>query len=351
MTKIDLPGVNAVRAKGRWYYYYGRGQGASKLPGLPGSLEFMAAYDAARMPKAPRDKHKLRAWVALFRSSTEFLNFSDSTQRVWRTYLRELEESTLAQLSIAAFDAPRSRVAIRKWRDTWRDKPRKADYAKQVLSRVLSYCVAEGMLRSNPCNGIPNLYSNDRADLIWTDNQIAALLRVASKEVSFAVQLAAWTGLRKGDLLTLNWSNIFESHIEIGTSKSRGRVEAVIPLLPECKRLLKVVPRVGEVVLTNSRKQPWRSFDTEWNKAMHKSGLKASGLHFHDLRGTFATRVYLAGVETKAIAQIMGWSVEKVERIMERYVGRNANMLRLAGQITKTRRRTNSAKLSAKLFA
>ena len=351
MAKIDLPGVNAVRAKGRRYYYYGRGRGAIKLPGEPGSQEFMAAYDAARLPKAPRDKHKLRAWVALFRASPEFSAFSESTQRVWRCYLRELEESPLAQLSIAVFDLPKARVAIRKWRDTWRGKPRKADYAKQVLSRVLSYCVAEGLIRSNPCIGIPNLYSSDRADLIWRDDQLDALLRVTSKEVSLAVQLAAWTGLRQGDLLTLKWSAVFDTHIELGTSKSRGRVEAVIPLLPECKKLLKTIPRHGEVVLTNSRKQPWRSFGTEWNKALHRSGLKGTGLHFHDLRGTFATRIFLAGVETKAIAQIMGWSVEKVERIMERYIGRNANMLRLAGQITKAKHRTNPAKLSAKLFA
>jgi integrase len=198
---------------------------------------------------------------------------------------------------------------------------------------------------------IPNLYSSDRADLIWTDAQMAVLLAVVSADVARVVQLAAWTGLRQGDLLKLKWTAVFNTHIELGTAKSKGRNEAVVPILPECRKLLKTIPRRGAIVLTNSRGQPWRSFGTEWNKALHKSGLKTTGLHFHDLRGTFATRIYLAGLDTETIAQVMGWSVEKVERIMERYIGRNANMQRLVRQISGAKKRTKAAKLPAKLFA
>jgi len=47
-------------------------------------------------------------------------------------------------------------------------------------------------------------------------------------------------------------------------------------------------------------------------------------LHFHDLRGTAATRFYVAGLSVRVIAEIMGWEEEYVEKIIRRYVGRNA---------------------------
>jgi len=48
-----------------------------------------------------------------------------------------------------------------------------------------------------------------------------------------------------------------------------------------------------------------------------------ANLHFHDLRGTAATRFYIARVPERAIAEIMGWEEEHVTRIIRRYVGRS----------------------------
>jgi integrase len=46
--------------------------------------------------------------------------------------------------------------------------------------------------------------------------------------------------------------------------------------------------------------------------------------HFHDLRGTAATRFYIAGLSVRVIAEIMSWEEEHVERIIRRYVSRAA---------------------------
>jgi transposase len=51
-------------------------------------------------------------------------------------------------------------------------------------------------------------------------------------------------------------------------------------------------------------------------------------LHFHDLRGTAATRFYVAGLSTRVIAKILAWSEDQVERIIRRYVGRAAASIR-----------------------
>jgi hypothetical protein len=47
-------------------------------------------------------------------------------------------------------------------------------------------------------------------------------------------------------------------------------------------------------------------------------------LHFHDLRGTAATRFAIANLPLRVIAEIMGWEEEHVDKILRRYVGRTA---------------------------
>ena len=101
----------------------------------------------------------------------------------------------------------------------------------QVLSRVLSYAVDPlGKIASNPCEGIKQLYSGDRSEIIWTNSDIAAIRKTCSPEIAHAVDLASHTGLRLGDLLCLSWSHVGEDAITIATGKSRGRREAIIPL-------------------------------------------------------------------------------------------------------------------------
>jgi integrase len=63
-------------------------------------------------------------------------------------------------------------------------------------------------------------------------------------------------------------------------------------------------------------------------------------LHFHDLRGTAATRFYTAGLSVRVIAEIMGWEEDHVERIIRRYVGRSAATREIIRQINQAERRT-----------
>ncbi|WP_412878725.1 tyrosine-type recombinase/integrase [Brevundimonas phoenicis] len=50
---------------------------------------------------------------------------------------------------------------------------------------------------------------------------------------------------------------------------------------------------------------------------------RAKELHFHDLRGTAATRFYRAELTPREIADVMGWCEVRVERLIDRYVKRD----------------------------
>lgn len=75
-------------------------------------------------------------------------------------------------------------------------------------------------------------------------------------------------------------------------------------------------------MLTNTRGVPWRSGLSD--SFADAAKLAEVDKHFHDLRGTAATRFYLANFTLREIAEILGWEEDHVERIINRYVRRDA---------------------------
>jgi integrase len=292
--------------------------------------------------------------VTLYKGSDDFQRLSDTTKAEWAKWLDRIAEY-FGDLSTRQFDRPEKiRPIIRNWRNQWSDKPRTADYGMQVLSRVLSFAVDPlSRIASNPCEGIKQLYSGNRSEIIWTDADIDQLKAGGPEkpllpEIAFAVDLAAHTGLRLSDLLRLSWSHIKDDAIVLPTGKSRGRREAIIPLYDELRSILDRIPKRSTTVLTSSKARPWTpdGFGSSFNTA--KKNAKIGDLHFHDLRGTAATKFYIAGLSIRVIAEIMAWDEESVKKIIHRYVGRQAATKAMIEQLNEARRRTKSAKPSAK---
>lgn len=324
MPSVILKGLHTVHMKGRTYYYAWRG--GPRIEAEFGTPEFHAAFSDAKNPLADLDKRRLSAWITLYKASDEWKGLADTTRRVWAPWLDEIR-TEFGAMSARQFDRPKIRVVIKHWRARWKDRPRAADTAKQVLSRLFSFMISEGALALNPCEGIPNLYSSDRSDIIWTAEDFAALKAEASTEVYQAAQLAALTGLRYTDLFRLSWNRVGTLAIEIKTGKSRGKKTALVPITKDARQLLNTITRRATTVLTNSDGKPWKGFGSSWNKVMKDCGLAKRDLHFHDLRGTAATNFYRAGFTIREIAETLGWSEDRIERLIDRYVKRDEILL------------------------
>lgn len=323
MASIRLKGIAKVTAKGRTYYYAWRG--GPRLRGEPGSPEFIASYAAAVKDKRAPDGNRFRSLVVLYKSSDDYANLADSTKEQWDPWLDRIS-SHFGELRIACFDqSEHIKPVIREWRRNWANKPRTADYGMQVLSRVLSNAIDHGKIAVNPCKGIKGLYNGDRSAIIWSDAEIARLKAKCPAEVAHAVDLAAFTGLRRGDLLRVSWSHVDDASIVMTTSKSKHRREVFIPLYADLRRALAAIPKRATTILTNSHGRPWtkNGFETAFQRAKRAAGIGGE-LHFNDLRGTAATRFYVADIEIRVIAEVMGWEEEHVGKIIRKYVGRNA---------------------------
>jgi integrase len=326
MVKRDVKGIAKVTAKGRVYWYAWRERGAPRIHGEYGTADFWASYEAAIRERHVPEPGKFRALVMLYKASAAYQELAPSTKRKWGPWLDRVA-TYFGTLSIAAFDNPKIRQTIRQWRNKYAETPRTADMGMQVLSRVCAYAVDPlGKLMVNPCEGIKALYSADRSAIIWTDADIVRIKQSCTAEIAHAIDLATATGLRRGDLLRLSWSHVHEHEIVIPTSKSGRRVDARIPLYADLRAVLARIPKRSPTVLTNSMGRPWKTGDGIGNgfiRAKKKAGI-IGDLRFHDLRGTAATKFYVAGLDKRVIAEILGWTEGSVDNIIRKYVDRTA---------------------------
>lgn len=346
--KFDLKGIAKVRTKGRTYYYAWRG--GPRLSGEPGTPGFMASYNRAVEQYRTPDKNRFASVIADYKANPAYTGLRASTRAQWGKWLDRIRAS-FGDFSVVQFDrTDRIRVVIRLWRNAWAKTPRTADYGLQVLSRVIAHGVETGRIARNPCEGIGHLYKNDRSTIIWLDVDLAMLKATCSAEIADAVDMARFTGLRLGDLVRLSWSHVGEDAIIIFTSKSGYRREAIIPLHDELRELLARIPKRSTTILTSTRGKPWSKdgFGSSFNKSKKDAGLAGRDLHFNDLRGTAATCFYIAGFDIREIAETMGWEETSAEKIIRRYVGRDAATREKILKM-RNRRGANSTKLPTKL--
>lgn len=323
MPKINIETVYVVRSKGKEYHYAYRGKGAPRLYEKAGSAAYIAELQKYQEAVNSRGKGTIAALSQEYRASHSFEKLSATTKKSWSAFLNIIEQD-FADVKVSLFENPKIRQSVMIWRDKWKHSPRSADYALQVLSRLLSYACEKGDLKLNPLPSIKRLYqaTGERSDIIWEQQHLDLMEKVASYEVFIAIKLATMTGFRRSDLLALKWTDIKADRISIATGKSRGKIHARVPLYQELRLLLESIPKRADTVLTTTKGQPWGvGFSSSFNKAKRAAGVD---LHFHDARGTLATFLAKAKIPNSDIAEIMGWKPTHVERILERYVSGNA---------------------------
>ena len=341
---VKLKGLKKVTrrlATGETATYWYAWPGGPRLSGRPGSPAFVAAYqDAVKARKTPTAAN-LAALTVLYKQSPAYAALAPSTKHEWARWIdRVADLNALGGYSYDALDDRRVKADILDWRDRWAANPRTADYAMQVLSRVLAYGVERGLLAINAAAGVKRLYDVDRSEIIWTPQDLAAYAKAAtSAEVGFIAPLACLTGLRRADLARLTWAHVGDIAIIMPTGKSGGRVTAQVPLLPETKALLEAIrarQALGKVrpltVLATRHGKPWSP-----SGLTHAVAACGVGKHLHDCRGTFATRLRLAGLPAAKIAAVMGWKEAQVERLLEVYVDRQAVILDIARTLSGKR--------------
>ncbi|WP_411196529.1 tyrosine-type recombinase/integrase [Rhizobium sp.] len=288
-------------------------------PIQPGDPLLLRAYTEATKDRFVDPSETMGKLIAEFKASSEFTEKSAKTRKAYARYLDIIREE-FGDMSFVEIQDKEARGEFKVWRDTMSATPRAADYAWTTLARVLSVAKDRGRISVNVCERGGRLYEADRAEKIWTEDDVRKMLALHKPDISAALLLALWTGQRQGDLLKAAWTNYDGAALRVRQGKTGARV--AVPIAAAVRTMLEAMPKKAITILTNTRGKPWTSdgFRTSWGKACEKAGI--TGLTFHDLRGTAVTRLALSGCSTAQIASITGHSLKDVESILDaHYLG------------------------------
>lgn len=314
-----------TKAGVRWYVYAWRGGPCvHKCDGDRPVLDMamIAKASAAKCDRAGTQFDTMEEIITGYRAAPEFTDLKPSTQKDYRLWLDRIS-AKWGTTPLEAFEDRRIRKDIIDWRNEWAGQPRTADKAAVMMGTLLSYGMENGLLSINVAAGIKQLHHVNKSEQVWEDRHWQAMeAHWAAKEWKLAhlldaLKLASLTGLRLGDLIRLDWSQVGDKAIVIDKTRKRdGR--AVIPILPELRALLDEREHRTGTILRNSRKQPWT--ESGLGSVFQKAKPEGFDRTMHDLRGTYVTWLAIKGLTDEQIARIVGWTAKKVGEVRSRYV-------------------------------
>lgn len=194
-----------------------------------------------------------------------------------------------------------------------------------LLNNCLEQAVAERILLINPAQGCKLPKLEKREMKILPQEKIGPYLMEADKRgLLAAYYLELTTGLRRGELLALLWSDLDIAAKTISVTKQVNRIKGELvvsqPKTQNSVRTLAIPQQAVDLLIKEHRKHPSNPymfpspktgtmFDPDSFRHTHDKILKAIGtehIRFHDLRHTFATLSLKNGVDVKTLSGALG---------------------------------------------
>jgi integrase len=176
-----------------------------------------------------------------------------------------------------------------------------------VLKRIFNLGIQWKLVNENPVTGVKFFKIPIQKPRVLSEEEFKMLYNSASEHLKPILFVAISTGMRKGEILNLQWKdiNFEENYIVVRDSKNyESRDIPISDLLKRALLRLKQVDREEDYLFCYHDKKPieylYRSFGT----ALKRSGINKCT--FHTLRHTFATRVVMAGVDIVTLKELLG---------------------------------------------
>ncbi len=181
----------------------------------------------------------------------------------------------------------------------------------QVLSKVFSMAYDNGLVETNPVRRVRRLREDPARERYLTDDEEKRVFETLVDRRAYVrpiVVVALQTGMRQGEILGLKWKHvdfdqgtIYVAHTKTGRPRKIPMSEPVEVELRSLKQDASLDSYVFGFPSTGVKQAALRH---AWERACVKA--KISGLRFHDLRHTFATRLRAKGVHEMDIMSLLG---------------------------------------------
>jgi integrase len=207
---------------------------------------------------------------------------------------------------------PRGRAIVRGGKGT-------ASRTIGMLGGIFTYAVRQGMIADNPVRMVKR-WQDRRLDRYLSQEELERL-GVALNEAEAArenpkaiavIRLLAFTGARKGEIITLTWTEIDfdKGMLRLRDSKTGQKI---IPVGKSALAILAAQPRTldsdfvfpaDKLGRKDAERAYFQGIDAIWHRVRAKA--KLPGVRLHDLRHTAASIAVANGASLPMIARILG---------------------------------------------
>jgi integrase len=181
----------------------------------------------------------------------------------------------------------------------------------QVLSKVFAMAYDNGLVETNPMRRVHKFREGPARERYLTDEEERRLLEVLvgrRAHIRSIVVVALQTGMRQGEILGLKWGHVDFDQETIYVAHTKTGRPRRIPMSKlvevELRSLKQDATRDEHVFSYHRTGLKLTTFRHTWERACKQA--RISGLRFHDLRHTFATRLRAKGVHEMDIMSLLG---------------------------------------------
>jgi integrase len=268
----------------------------------------------------------IRTGVTFTDAAAEFLRYTADDRGCKPSTLRDYRSNLDAHL-LPAFGSMELEAITPAAIETWRASlPGLSSRTKNKLLVVMGGVMRRAQhvwgLRSNPVAGVEKHRQRASGDVeVFSPEEVMSLVRAACSEQDAAMFLAAaFTGLRRGELLALRWRDVDFTGSAIRVRASYAAGELTTPKSGKV-RSVPMAPDVAEALARLGQRNDWTGEDDlvfvgvggdyldgsalrrRYAAALDRAGLRR--LRFHDLRHTFGTRM-IAKADIRRVQEWMG---------------------------------------------
>jgi len=199
----------------------------------------------------------------------------------------------------------------------------------RLLAACLRYAQEEGLIERNPCRRIRFDPLPAPVQRVLNEEEQEKLRHAALSSRELPILLAAYTGMRLGEICALKWEDVDWERAAVRISRTAQRVcrlegGTILRIgTPKSHRSGRVVPLPAFLIeLLKARLADAQDSDFIFGKSSRPAEprnlqrrfqtlLKSIGItkaHFHTLRHTFASRLIELGVDIKTVSALLGHS-------------------------------------------
>ncbi len=349
MAKKRANGEGNIRKRkdGRWEGRYTVGYSEAGKPVMKNVLAKTqkecreklkkAMEEAGRTSPAKNNEYTVEQWCTLWFENYARPSIRETTAAYYRNYIEKHIVPGIGKIRLKKLTT----LDLQKFYNKLKEGGRVKRYEEMtdlslssktvrglhiMLKQCLEQAVQEGLIPQNPAARCKLPPKEKREMQVIPPEKIGAYLKAAEEHgvlPMFYLELA--TGLRRGELTALLWSDLDVKASTLSVSKSALRISGEVKVNPpktqNSVRTICLSRETVDLLIREHRKHPFspymfpspvtgEMYGPDCIGHLHKTLLKKAGIEekvrFHDLRHTFATLALQSGVDAKTVSSILG---------------------------------------------